>query len=189
MTHSFAVTPVSGHYRKEMDAIMAAYEMYITSPQFEEKLWRRLVAISVENVGFGEPMAPVLINSLNQMRKEFIYADGDRPLFFVHAIRYLCRCKKDRSSDHLKNITIHKFESGEKPEIPSYALDMHTVRGRAMGRDMLHFLTEASRVEPELECEEFKRLHEQYMQLLQNTDIKTSYKKSTPEYGIEKRKK
>ena len=27
---------------KEEDALHAAYEMYITSPQFEEKLWRRL---------------------------------------------------------------------------------------------------------------------------------------------------
>ena len=33
---------------KEEDALHAAYEMYITSPQFEEKLWRRLLCISVD---------------------------------------------------------------------------------------------------------------------------------------------
>ena len=33
---------------KEEDALHAAYEMYITSPQFEKKLWRRLLCISVE---------------------------------------------------------------------------------------------------------------------------------------------
>ena len=35
---------------KEEDALHAAYEMYITSPQFEEKLWRRLLCISVEDI-------------------------------------------------------------------------------------------------------------------------------------------
>ncbi len=152
----------------EHNALMAAYEMYITSPQFEDKLWRRLLAISVEDIGFGEPNAPVLINTLNQMRKEFPYNDGDRPMFFVHAIRYLCRCKKERSSDHVKNMLMDEFNRGGKPEVPEYALDLHTVRGREMGRDILHFLTEASRVEPEYEVPEFKALHQQYIELLKN---------------------
>lgn len=39
----------------EENALAAAYEMYITSPQFHEKMWRRLLAISVEDVGFGNP--------------------------------------------------------------------------------------------------------------------------------------
>ena len=83
-------------------AVTFAYEMYITSEQFEDKLWRRLQAISVEDVGFGDLSAPVLINTLNQMRQNFPYTDGDRPIFFVHAIRYLAAAKKDRTSDNLK---------------------------------------------------------------------------------------
>src|SRR5699024_2689061 len=55
----------------EKEACEFAYEMYITSPQFEDKLWRRLLAISVEDIGMGNPEAAVMINSLNQMRREF----------------------------------------------------------------------------------------------------------------------
>lgn len=132
-------------------AIDCAYEMYISSPQLEEKLWRRLIAISVEDIGFGEPSAPVLINTLNEMRKNFSYADGDRPMFFMHAIRYLCCCKKERSTDHLKNLTIKKFNEGYVPQIPDYAFDMHTRKGQAAGKDVIHFLEEASRVEPLME--------------------------------------
>jgi replication-associated recombination protein RarA len=132
------------------EAVTFAYEMYITSQQFEEKLWRRLQAISVEDVGFGDLSAPVLINALNQMRQNFPYADGDRPIFFVHAIRYLASAKKDRASDNLKNIVKTEFEYGRKPVIPDFALDMHTQRGREMGRDFKHFLAEGSRVENEL---------------------------------------
>lgn len=135
----------------EEEAVVVAYEMYITSPQFEDKLWRRLQAISVEDIGFGNVNAPVLINSLNQMRQSFPYNDGDRPIFFVHAIRFLCQCEKDRSSDWLKSIVINDFENGRKPVIPDFALDLHTKRGREQGKDIIHFLEEASRVIPEME--------------------------------------
>ena len=132
------------------EAVTFAYEMYITSEQFEDKLWRRLQAISVEDVGFGDLSAPVLINSLNQMRKEFPYNDADRPIFFVHAIRFLSAAKKDRTSDNLKNVIKIEFAYGRIPEIPDFALDKHTEKGRALGRDSKHFLAEGSRVENEL---------------------------------------
>ena len=136
------------------EAITFAYEMYITSSPFEEKLWRRLQAISVEDVGFGDLSAPVLINSLNQMRQNFSYTDPDRPIFFVHAIRYLAAAKKDRTSDNLKNIIVTEFEYGRKPVIPDFAIDMHTEKGRSIGRDFKHFLAEGSRVENELQVDE-----------------------------------
>ncbi len=136
------------------EAVTFAYEMYITSPQFEEKLWRRLQAISVEDVGFGDLNAPVLINALNQMRQNFPYADGDRPIFFIHAIRYLAAAKKDRTSDNLKNVIITEFEHGRQPVIPDFALDMHTEQGRELGRDFRHFLSEGSKVENELSVDE-----------------------------------
>ncbi|MCL2367624.1 MAG: hypothetical protein FWC72_01385 [Oscillospiraceae bacterium] len=129
-------------------AVRVAYEMYITSPQFLEKLWRRLLVISAEDIGFGEPSAPILVDTLNRMRQEFPYNDGDQPVFFFHAIRYLCRQKKERSTDELKNIVIKEFEQGAVPEIPDYALDMHTAAGRALGRDEAHFLLEGSKVIP-----------------------------------------
>ena len=129
----------------EEQACMFAYELYISSPQLEEKLWRRLLTISVEDIGMGNPMAAIVVNNLYQMSREFDYADGDRPIYFIHAIRYMCQSEKDRSSDLLKNICMKSFAMGKLPEIPDYALDKHTQRGQAMGRDSFHFLNEASR--------------------------------------------
>ena len=134
----------------EENALAAAYEMYITSPQFHEKMWRRLLAISVEDIGFGNSDAPVQVYTLFKMAQEFPYADGDQPMFFMHAIRYLCRCKK--------------WEHGKKPEVPDYAYDLHTRKGRAMGRDEMHFLTEASRVIPQLEGDDIVRIHADYIE-------------------------
>ena len=137
----------------EEQACMFAYEMYISSPQLEEKLWRRLLTISVEDIGMGNPMAAIMVNNLYQMSKQFDYADGDKPMYFIHAIRYLCSSEKDRSSDLLKNICIKSFAMGKFPEIPDYALDKHTQRGQAMGRDSFHFLNEASKVYPKKEVD------------------------------------
>lgn len=137
----------------EKAACEFAYEMYITSPQFEEKLWRRLLAISVEDIGMGNPEAAIMINNLNQMRKEFQYNESDRAMFFFHAIRFLCASQKDRSSDLLKNIVIKSFAMGYVPEIPDIALDKHTTRGQQMGRGSEHFLHEASKVIPQAEVD------------------------------------
>ena len=87
----------------EENALAAAYEMYITSPQFHEKMWRRLLAISVEDIGFGNTQAPIEVYTLFKMAQEFPYSDGDQPMFFMHAIRYLCRCTKERTTDNIKN--------------------------------------------------------------------------------------
>jgi replication-associated recombination protein RarA len=40
------------------NAVLLAYEMMITSPAMEDYLWQRLMVISVEDIGFGEPNAP-----------------------------------------------------------------------------------------------------------------------------------
>ena len=147
------------------DALRAAYEMYITSPQFEEKLWRRLQIISIEDVGFGDPFAPVYVRMMNEMRKDTIYADCDRPFFFMQAIRYLCKCPKDRSTDYYNNRIKVDFKHGTTLNVPDYALDMHTKKGRAMGRDINYFVNEASRVYPEVDDPAVREAREKFGKL------------------------
>lgn len=150
------------------DACKFAYELYITSPLLLDKLWRRLLAISVEDIGFGNLDAAPLIQNLNEMRKNFPYDDGDQPIFFIHAIRILCSSEKDRSSDLLKNIIIKGFAMGDLPVIPDIALDKHTRRGTAMGRGSMHFLHEASIVVPQMETDNDYK--ERYAKILETYD-------------------
>lgn len=153
---------------KPEQACAFAYEMYISSPELEEKMWRRLLTISVEDIGMGDPNAAILIHHLFQMRQNFDYGDGDRPMYFIHAIRYLCAAQKDRSSDLLKNITIKSFAMNKLPEVPDYALDKHTQRGQQMGRDSFHFLHEANKVIPQMEIDNDYK--DQYEKILESYD-------------------
>jgi replication-associated recombination protein RarA len=134
----------------EENAALLAYEMIITSPALEDYLWHRLQVISVEDIGFGEPLAPVLVQSLFAMNETCDRAVGERKLYAIHAVRYLCSCKKDRSSDEMINWINHSSQSGKLlPVIPDYALDMHTAEGQKKGRGRRHFFEEASRIHPE----------------------------------------
>jgi replication-associated recombination protein RarA len=133
------------------NAALLAYEMLTTSPEMEAYLWHRLQVISVEDVGYGNLQAPVLIETLFQMHQRIPRPRGDRYLYAIHAVRVLCQSQKERGSDELLNwISRMVEEQGMLPQIPNYALDMHTRRGQEMGRDYSHFLNEASRVEPEM---------------------------------------
>ncbi len=135
----------------EENAVLTAYEMLTTSEDLEEYLWKRLKAICVEDIGFGDVQAPILINSLDQMRKTFPRG-GEGVLYAVHAVRYLCACKKDRSDDEMIDYIVDGYEKGTIfPQIPDYAYDMHTLKGQQMKRGYEHFDKVASNIYPEFE--------------------------------------
>ncbi len=132
------------------NAALLAYEMLVTSAELEAYLWGRLQVIAVEDVGYGNLNAPVLIETLFQQHARIARPRGDRYLFAIHAVRVLSQSQKERGSDDLLGWLRHAVENdGRLPQIPDYAIDMHTRRGQEMGRDYRHFLTEASRVMPE----------------------------------------
>ena len=133
------------------NAALLSYEMIATSPELERKLWDRLYVISVEDIGFGEVQAPLLVQALEQMSQRFGRGEGDRAVFAIHAVRFLATRQKDRSSDEMLNwIRRGMAEDGLRPAIPEYAIDMHTRRGGELGRDITHFLKVGAQVSPEL---------------------------------------
>ncbi|KFC61736.1 recombination factor protein RarA [Devosia sp. LC5] len=156
--HGFAADEVISALQKctrrgmTQNVLLLAWEMFITSPEMEEMMWSRLCVIAVEDIGFGNVDAPVLVETLYQQHLRYPRPAGDRFLFAAHAIRLLTGSKKDRTSDDMVNWAKRSIELGENlPEIPDIALDMHTRRGQEMGRDYLFFMTEASKVIPEIE--------------------------------------
>ncbi len=155
--HDFPADEIISATQKEIrrgnteNAALLAYEMLTTSVEMEAYLWGRLQVISVEDVGYGNLNAPILIETLYQMHLRIPRPRGDRYLFAIHAVRVLCQSQKERGSDDLNNWVNQAVEQkGVRPVIPDYAIDMHTRRGQEMGRDYRHFLTEASKVMPEM---------------------------------------
>jgi replication-associated recombination protein RarA len=174
--HDLAADEVISALQKEIrrgqaeNAALLAYEMYITSAELENYLWKRLLVISVEDIGFGEPQAAATIHHLYEMHQVYDRGEGDRLLFAIHAVRYLCACLKDRSTDEMVNWIKHAVDQeGRRPEIPDYALDIHTARGKEMGRGLRYFWEEGARLSPELPGRE-REYRDRMMAILDQLD-------------------
>ena len=79
----------------------------------------------------------ILIDALNRA-----YEEKQDLLFVGHAVLALCRSPKSRIVDDFVRVV----KRSENLKIPDYALDMHTSRGKIMGRGFEHFHKIGSRL-------------------------------------------
>lgn len=137
----------------EDTAVRCGYELHITSSFLEEQLWKRLSVICVEDIGFGDVTAPMVIHSLKELRKEFPYTlTGTRALFLFQAIRYLCKCQKERSSDTVKTLVLKEYAHRNYCKLPTeYDIyDFHTRVGKEKGSNYMDFLETFTPVTPSM---------------------------------------
>jgi replication-associated recombination protein RarA len=118
----------------------ALYWAYCLLPNYEDYLWRRLMVIAMEDVGMGDPDALVRLRACRGTWYEMRSWKGDSyHLVIAQAVQVLCSALKSRTNDYLQCVVRAELDSGQEKPIPDYALDMHTRRGRAMGRGTAHF--------------------------------------------------
>ena len=156
-------------------AVRAAYELYLTGEELTAYLWRRLLVISAEDVGLGEPMAPVVVDALHRSSRELSRDSSDYQLLFVHAVRYLCACRKERGSSVLASVVKRRIRRGDPFPLPDYVYDMHTLTGQERGRNIDHFLAEAACVRPGVrataeELEETERWERELVALMKEEE-------------------
>lgn len=116
-----------------------------------EELWNRLRVIASEDIGPANPLMPILIETL---RKQYFDArekeDDSYRLFLSNAISSLSRSGTSRIADDLLNVVYGEIQhEGRRIAIPDYALDMHTLRGKKMGRGFEHFFSEGAKLKNE----------------------------------------
>lgn len=123
-------------------------------------LFRVLRLIASEDVGLAWPTGPVVIKALHEtfleVRKE---ENGRWPphnsggmTYLAHAVMLLCRAPKSRAVDNacaVYWVSGPKYRADLGIEIPDYALDAHTARGRSMGRTEDSTYEESYRIENE----------------------------------------
>jgi replication-associated recombination protein RarA len=134
----------------EQESLFWATELYLSN--YSAHAWVRLQVIASEDVGIADPNVCVQVHTLKQQwegRKK----EPDARLYFIHAVLVLVRSAKSRLVD---NAGIVMCE-GERPhiEVPDWALDVHTERGRALGRFHAHFFEEGARLVNEVGEDEY----------------------------------
>lgn len=135
---------------REEEALFWALELESSYPVY---VWKRLMIIACEDIGMANPQAAILVQSLwagyEAIRKSSATKHVDEDVL-TFAVLYLCRSLKNREVDEFKNAVAGARDKGLKLEVPDYALDMHTQRGRAMGRTIKDFWLEGSKISPEV---------------------------------------
>lgn len=131
----------------EDDALFWAVELSLKTAEY---LWKRIKVISSEDVGFATPGISTEINSLYQMWKDMAKKKDDKHfperLFLVHAVIMLCRAKKSRYVDW-QTVYVFGCHSSRFREVPDFAFDKHTRKGKKLGRSKAHFIEEGCKLE------------------------------------------
>lgn len=131
----------------EGEAMFFAFELESYNPTW---LWKRLMIITTEDVGVADPSIPVLIKTLwdtyDRMKE---MSKGKQPESHIlgMAVLSLCRAKKSHEAMYLP-MTVHWWRKhlNWKIPVPDFALDIHTRRGKKLGRGRNHWYSEGFRI-------------------------------------------
>jgi replication-associated recombination protein RarA len=126
---------------EERQAIFWASELDLSG--YGNYAWKRLRIICSEDVGVAWPEGPAVIRALYENWEETRKADRAKKLpaerssamlFLVHAVCLLARAPKSRLVDNACVVFYSGDRKSVRVEVPEYALDHHTARGRRLGK-------------------------------------------------------
>lgn len=133
---------------EEAQALYWALELL---PHFRGYLWKRLIVIAHEDIGVSNFSAIMFAETCKQ-HFEFFWAEkkeGPCRLTLANCLLVLCRSKKTRIGNHLQCVVNQeRLQKGMTIDIPDYALDKHTARGKGLKRSWKHFFEEGGKLEP-----------------------------------------
>jgi hypothetical protein len=138
----------------EKEAMEFAVELMHTSKAYNTLVANRLEIVSHEDIDtMAAPHIVALVRVCCEQARSW-YDDtkgnpGKSRMAIGTAIRAMCRAPKSREGDHFQAaIGLRSLLESYVPEIPDWALDQHTARGKRMGRGLEHFFSEATKLVP-----------------------------------------
>lgn len=133
--HGYDLFEVRSALQKEIrrgNERWAAYWALEMIPRYEAYMWKTLKTILNEDIGIANPPLIPIINALESQ-----YATIKDTLAIINAVLLMARSPKTRISCHLSIVIEQSLAQGKnKQEIPDYALDCHTKRGKQKGRTL-----------------------------------------------------
>lgn len=141
------------------DATFWGLELLESGDNYITKFWERIIVISVEDV--AEHNVVPIVSSLRDNFFELKEAKKvDKIILGIKAIKVLCDAKKDRIVNEIYDYLRFKRKDGLRKEIPEYAIDKHTKKGKEKNLGYEHFLNIASKINNVVENKDNKYLIE-----------------------------
>jgi len=141
--------------RRGLEEEAMYWALELADSGYGQYLWKRLLIISVEDIGLADPQALAFTLSgwlaTKESTKSFSTPPGMKVEFIGPVILYQCRATKNREGDDFCWYIMERREKGWRLAIPDFCLDDHTDRGRKMGRGQEFWFAEASKLSPEVQ--------------------------------------
>jgi len=132
---------------KEEEALYWMLEMFEMGAEVTEEMWIDLGVFTHEDAGLADPQATGIVMAAKELYELLPRDDRRRHLTLAQVVCYLARAKKTRYVSEILGHVLHARSIGMTRPVPDYAIDLHTKEGRAMGRGLVHYLTEGSKLE------------------------------------------
>ena len=130
------VSSLQKSIRRGMEEEALFWALELADSGYGQYLWRRLGVIVSEDIGLAEPLSPVIINSLAENCKRCTKSWKEPEMLpMARAVLYMCRCYKNREVDDYLEYVRLKIKNGLRLEVPEWALDVHTDRGKKIIKD------------------------------------------------------
>lgn len=127
----------------EAEAMAFAVELMHSSRGFFTMTCNRIEVVSHEDIDcIAAPHVVVFVATcIEQSKRHYDPAKiGASRLFIGNAIRAMCAAPKSRAGTHFAAAIGLRAELEDYvPEVPDFAHDQHTLKGRRMGRGLTHF--------------------------------------------------
>jgi replication-associated recombination protein RarA len=136
----------------EREAMEFASELAWSRKQCFAMVCNRLLIISHEDIGLANPDVPPFVLAAVRAAEQVYRAEdlGAALLILGNAIRMMARSPKSREADHFVIAVGVRPPEGFAPDIPDWAHDKHTQKGRQMGRGVDHFITEGAKLDNDI---------------------------------------
>ena len=142
------VSALQKSIRRGLEEEAAYWALELADSGMGQYLWRRLMVIAFEDIGLGSPDVVNLVVSGWIATKEATKTWAEmRHEMLGTVILAMCRAMKSREGDDFLWLVMTKRGKEPLKEVPDFALDEHTSRGRSMGRGVQFWFSDASRLE------------------------------------------
>lgn len=149
-----AASALQKSIRRNEVVIAAFFGVELWRSGFGNYVWKRLYTISAEDCwGLITHEIDALHNGYELVNRGAKEPKGR--IFIGKAIILLCECYKSRDADHLNNLAVDKLALDdmrvlemlddvrrEPIDVPEYTFDIHTRKGRKMGKTKEQFFRE-----------------------------------------------
>ena len=141
---------------RRADTRLAGYwALELWASGFGNYVWKRLLTVSAEDVwGLITSEIKALHDSYAVVNKGKPVREHKGRIFISKAVILLCAAKKNRDADHLQNFVYDALAgidadklaadllAAGREEVPEYAFDCHTLKGRRKGKTKADFFRE-----------------------------------------------